>query len=42
MAEEFKEEDGGETLEESVVSEKNEVHLTDLRKYTEYQVHNTL
>lgn len=28
----------GEGLEEIVVSEKNEVQLTDLRKYTEYQV----
>jgi hypothetical protein len=39
LADEFKADDAGESLqEEVVVSERNEVNLTDLRKYTEYQV----
>lgn len=42
LADEFKMDDGGESLEETVVTEKNEVNLVDLKKFTEYQAKTVL
>lgn len=41
-AEVLSEAEGGESTEEVVITENNEITLTDLRKYTEYQVNSQL